>query len=243
MNNILKKIPYVITTVRFFRSILGLTPEVLSKRYFVSQRDILINQYIKNNLCKKLHIGCQATPIESWLNVDLLPLTKEIVIMDATKPFCFENNTFDFIFSEHMLEHISFKEGNFMLSECSRVLKNGGKLRLSTPDLNFLINIYLFPNSDIHLKYREFSVKYLEESSTPGLPSVVLNNFFRNWGHKFIYDKESITYLLQKNGFKNITFYEVGKSNFPELNNLERHGMQISDEFNELESLVVEAEK
>jgi predicted SAM-dependent methyltransferase len=37
-----------------------------------------------------------------------------------------------------MIEHISFSQGLVMLSECYRVLKEKGKIRISTPDRRLL---------------------------------------------------------------------------------------------------------
>lgn len=243
MISTIKKVPFVVFLVRFFRGVFGITTEKLTRDFHLSQRDILVKKYISDNQIRKLHIGCQANPIPNWLNVDLEPLERGIVIMDATKPFCFKNETFDYIFTEHMIEHVNFEEASNMLSECFRVMKTGGKVRISTPSLVFLMDLYANPEKDIHARYIAFSGRYFDNQDIPLIPSVIVNNFFRDWGHKFIHDSESLKILLLKNGFKNITFCEVGNSNTPELANLERHGNELSEEFNILESIVVEAEK
>jgi hypothetical protein len=71
----------------------------------------------------------------------------------------------------------------------------------------------------------------------------VINNFFRDWGHQFIHNFESLKYLLLKSGFVNIKRQAINTSDNIEFLNLERHGLEISEEFNQLESLIVEAEK
>src|SRR5215469_1479512 len=81
----------------------------------------------------KLHIGCGDHPIEGWINTDLNPCMMGVGPMDATKTFPFVDNFFTHIFSEHMIEHITKEEGEFMLRECFRVLKPGGKIRISCP--------------------------------------------------------------------------------------------------------------
>jgi predicted SAM-dependent methyltransferase len=243
MISILKKLPFVVFLVRFVRRMFGVTTEKLDIKFHLEQRDSLIKSYLAKNDVKKLHIGCQANPIPNWLNVDIQPLEHGIVIMDATKSFYLGNETFDFVFTEHMIEHVSFVEADFMLSECFRILKSGGKIRISTPDLAFLVDLFSNPKKDIQARYIAFSSKFISNKEIPIIPSVIVNNFFRDWGHKFIHDRESLDFLLTKNGFKNVTFLKVGQSNTLDFLNIERHGNEVTEEFNLLESIVVEAEK
>lgn len=243
MSSLLKKIPFVVSLVRFIRGLFGITTEKLSRDFYLAQRDSLIKIYLAQHEVKKLHIGCQVNPIPGWLNVDLEPLDRSIVIMDATKPFCLGNDTFDYVFTEHMIEHIRFEEADYMLSECFRVLKKGGKIRISTPNLVFLMDLYSNPESEIHSRYIAFSNRFIPNKDIAGFPSVIVNNFFRDWGHQFIHDRQTLDFLLVKNGFRNVVFCEVGRSTSPELSGVETHGKLLTEELNVLESLVVEAEK
>ena len=67
-------------------------------------------------------------------------------VIDITKKFPFVSSTFDYVFSEHMIEHIKYQDGLKMLNESFRVLKPSGKIRISTPDLQFLLDLYLDKN-------------------------------------------------------------------------------------------------
>ena len=40
-----------------------------------------------------------------------------------------------------MIEHLKYSDGQNMLKESFRVLKPKGKIRISTPDLQFLIDL------------------------------------------------------------------------------------------------------
>jgi predicted SAM-dependent methyltransferase len=71
-----------------------------------------------------------------WLKKGLPVL---IVVLPLSSPTPFASDTFDFIFSEHMIEHVSHDDGAKMLAECHRVLKPGGHIRITTPDLAFLV--------------------------------------------------------------------------------------------------------
>jgi len=109
----------------------------------------LIEHYLGQQKTRKLHLGCGGNIIDGWLNSDLFPLSNDVVHIDVTKTYPFDDETFDYVFSEHMIEHISHAQGQHMLKECFRVLKHGGKIRISTPDLSFLILLYQSDKSEL----------------------------------------------------------------------------------------------
>lgn len=207
------------------------------------RRDKLISDYLKSHNIKKLQIGAQSNSIGGWLNVDIHPKTYEVAYMDATEPFPFEDNSLDYVFSEHMIEHITFESGKFMIKECFRTLKKGGKIRIATPDLAFLINLYSKDKSSIQNQYIDFSIEKYFKNSAPAFDTLVINNFMRDWGHQFVHDEKSLTYLLKEAGFQSITRTKVGESTDENLRDIEQHGKEITDEFNKLESIVMEAQK
>ena len=72
----------------------------------------------------------------------------------------------------------------------------------------------------------------------------MINNFFRAWGHCFIYDAETLTHALSMSGFREISLYKPGVSEDPNLNNLESHGKEIGNEaINQFETIVIEGRK
>jgi predicted SAM-dependent methyltransferase len=238
----LKENKLIFNTVWFFRRMVGITPENLNEKYHKNRQNELITSYLEKNNIRKLQIGAQSNSVDGWLNVDIEPKSGEVVYMDAIKLFPFEANTFDFIFTEHMIEHISFNEGDFMLRECFRVMKKGGKIRVVTPNLKFLIELYQESKTETQEDYLRFSQKYFKNQE-PELDTLVINNFFRDWGHQFIHDEKSLRYLLEKAGFQQISLTKVNESKYPEFQNLEQHQKEIGEAFNHLESILIEAEK
>jgi len=83
----------------------------------------IIESYFAERKIRKLHIGCGGNILSDWLNSDFFPDSNAILHLDATGTFPFSDNTFDYVFSEHMIEHISYSNGFCMLRECHRVLK------------------------------------------------------------------------------------------------------------------------
>ena len=200
---------------------------------------IIITRYLKNNEVKKLHIGGGTRKIKDWLNTDI-GNKKIMPVIDSTKRFPFNTNTFDYVFSEHMIEHIKYQDGVKMLNESFRVLKSNGKIRISTPDLQFLIDLYLDKNNQLQNDYIKWSCKTYQLSE--GSITELINNYFHSWGHQFIYDKKTIESTLNKAGFTKIEFFKINESNNAELRNLE-NDTRLPENFLQLESLTVEATK
>ena len=89
-----------------------------------------------------MHIGCGPHCLSGWLNTDINRVLSNVYYLDATRKFPFENETFDFVFSEHLIEHLGFQGAKNMLCEAFRILKPGGVLRIATPDIQFLFELY-----------------------------------------------------------------------------------------------------
>ena len=203
-----------------------------------------IANYFSCEKIRKLHLGCGEHILEGWLNTDLVPRDRDVLVIDASKPFPFdtENGMFDYIFSEHMIEHLDYAQGYNMLSECHRVLNPGGRLRISTPNLSFLIDLYKLEKSEIQRDYIEWATDRFIETAPCYADTFVINNFVRDWGHRFIYDEKILIYSLTKVGFQKIVKCDLNKSNNDVFRNLENNN-RIPVEFLKLESIILEAAK
>lgn len=130
-----------------------------------------------------------------------------------------------------------------MLSECFRVLAPGGKIRLATPNMRFLLGLYGPDKSELQRAYISWSVESFSPDAITPEAIFVINHFFRGWGHQFIYDPETLTDLLRVTGFTRIRQYPSGYSDDPNLRGIERHGQVIPEDFNQLETFVLEGSK
>jgi 2-polyprenyl-3-methyl-5-hydroxy-6-metoxy-1,4-benzoquinol methylase len=75
--------------------------------------------------------------IDEKLAVSARSLGIDVALVDASKPFPHTDNFFDVIIANQILEHVL--DTDTMLNECFRVLKNGGTLVLSSPNLGSLV--------------------------------------------------------------------------------------------------------
>lgn len=210
-------------------------------RKFYNDKDV-IQKYLKHHNIRKLQLGCGGNILDGWLNSDYYRISRYLIHVDVTKTFPLDDNEFDYVFSEHMIEHISYEQGQHMLKECYRVLKKGGKIRISTPDLSFLINLYGNNKSELQKKY----IKWAKEAYIGSAPlcdsTFVINNFVRNWGHLFIYDERILRYSLEIAGFQNITKFNLNSSEDGALRYLENE-KRMPKGFLQLESLTLEGTK
>jgi SAM-dependent methyltransferase len=68
---------------------------------------------------------------------------KQILVHDLSKGIPFETGTVDAVYHAHLLEHLNREQARLFLTECQRVLKPGGLIRIVVPDMKTLAQSYL----------------------------------------------------------------------------------------------------
>jgi predicted SAM-dependent methyltransferase len=230
----------------------GSSLDILARRLYRNVRKLrrkiagvdknIIKQYLGQKKIRKLHLGCGSNIIDGWLNSDISPKSNHVVSVDITKTFPFYDEIFDYVFSEHVIEHVSYVQGQQMLKECFCVLKDSGKIRISTPDLSFLISLYQSEKSELQKKYMRWATETFIDSAPYCEDTFVVNNFVRDWGHIFIYDEKVLRFSLEKAGFKEITKCDLNESEDEILRNLENE-KRLPEGFLRLESFTLEGTK
>ena len=92
---------------------------------------------------KRLNIGCGRHYHPEWTNLDLQSSDPDVICHDVTQGVPFSADSFHVVYHSHILEHLSPEQGNELISECYRVLKPGGILRVVVPDLEEIVQLYL----------------------------------------------------------------------------------------------------
>ncbi len=202
----------------------------------------------------KINLGCGTSTHQGWINIDssynaklakypkikwLLAKSKllpnrlleiswpdNITVMDIRRDLPYPDGSVTYVYSSHLLEHLTHKTARKLLEECYRVLTPGGAIRIVVPDL--LVSIK---------KYMESYEKWDENSQTPSpaghfLESLSMlpkdtgkdpllvrayNALYNKNTHKWAYDRQSLSYLLKSIGFKNISQKEFMESSFNEI--------------------------
>lgn len=90
-----------------------------------------------------INLGCGERFHADWLNLDLSSRSADVVKCDLTKGIPVADGRARMVYSSAVLEHIPRIFVGSFLSECYRVLRPGGILRLSVPDFEVQVVQYL----------------------------------------------------------------------------------------------------
>jgi predicted SAM-dependent methyltransferase len=162
----------------------------------------------KSSAPLRLHLGCGQSRIPGWLNIDVQALPGVDRVLDVRNGLPFENVAA--IYAEHFLEHLDVADGLACLAECRRALAPEGILRISTPNLDWVLAS--------HYRYGQWPT---EEDAISDC--FRMNRAFHGWGHRFLYNRQALVAALRAAGFLEIAMHRYGESDVPELAGLERH--------------------
>ncbi|WP_176962258.1 FkbM family methyltransferase [Mariprofundus sp. NF] len=141
---------------------------------------------------RKLHIGGQQAHPE-WEIFDANPSALVDHVGNANDLSRFDDNTFDALYSSHVLEHFSYQgELTQVLTEWHRVLKPEGTIYASVPNLEVLCELFLD-----------------KENLSPEDRFMVMRMMFGGQidaydFHKVGYNSETLASYLLQAGFKNV---------------------------------------
>lgn len=107
----------------------------------------------------------------------------------------------DFVYSSHFLEHLFRNEASNLLKEMHRILKPGGILRISVPDLEYAVGLYQSGDKEKMLS----SYFFVEDD----------NSYYAR--HKFMYDFKMLEAALRNAGFQNIHRCRFREGRSPEM--------------------------
>ena len=214
---------------------------IRAARRVTGRNQKLIERYFATHSTRKLHIGCGDNELGGWLNTELCPRGEQI-FLDATKAFPFADNVFALIYSEHMIEHIALPDAARMLSECCRVMKPGGIIRIVTPNLEFLTTLLESPASPQLRNYIAYSMDVYRIQATGPEGTAVFNNFMRAWGHQYIHNAASLGALMSGAGFEQVERLPLNDSSHAGLSGLAK-ATRMPAGFLEMESFVLEGRK
>lgn len=127
--------------------------------------------------------------------------------LDITKlGLPFDDNSIEYIYTSHMIEHLFPFDARNFFRECFRILKPGGTFRIICPDIdiwldNFKTDKGLFKQykdetiEDIY-NHRIYNVKDKIQSNTE-----IFQSMLYGWDHKWMWNFESLSRWLKDEGF------------------------------------------
>lgn len=90
-----------------------------------------------------LNLGCGRRFHPAWTNVNFVSTGEGVITHNLTQGIPFPDNSFDVVYHSHLLEHFPKAAAESFLSECCRVLRPQGILRVVVPDLEQIARTYL----------------------------------------------------------------------------------------------------
>jgi SAM-dependent methyltransferase len=175
----------------------------------------------------RLHWGCGPITPFGWVNSDIEVAPGVDVVADIRQGLPFPDDHFDYIVSIHVLPELAYRELDPALEELRRVLKPGGVLRLSLPDLDLAIDAYRSKDVDYFL---------IDDDEVRSLAGKMIVQLLWYGRSRSMFTWEFTKELLERNGFRDITrcVFEQSPSGQPGITELDNRP---------LESLFVEALK
>ena len=150
----------------------------------------------------KLHLGCGKRYLPGYIHVDLdFEPHIDYPNTDIRNLKNFSSDSVSEIYTCGTFEYFEYKDAVPVLKEWLRVLKPGGILRISVPNFESIVDVYLQNNKNIE---GEGILGPLYGRWEIGSPS---NNKKKVLYHKMVYDYNLLSKTLALAGFRNIKKY------------------------------------
>ncbi len=148
-----------------------------------------------------VHLGCGEVNLPGFINFDVRPFPHVHYVQGVEDLSVLPNNYADLLYACHVLEHISHCKVLDALVEWHRVLKDGGTLRLTVPDFDKLVEVYLIEGKDIQAIVQ---------------PLMGGQDYIYNF-HKSVFNEKYLGELLLLAGFRKVRGWEPQEVGFPSL--------------------------
>lgn len=181
-----------------------------------------------------IHLGCGNALFPGWINVDCYPPTSrtgaEILTLDMRRGLPLADGSVSALFSEHFLEHLSVETvRDVIVPEMRRVLEPGGRARIGVPNGEYFVDQYIAHRSG------QADALFDAHRGT-ATPMAMLNEIAHGFGHRFLYDFETLGSMLKAAGFATVERSAPGISETPAF-----QGKDRVDPWRQAMSLYVEA--
>lgn len=167
----------------------------------------------------KLHLGCGNVVVDGWINVDYslgarlskiptfryfnkklklfnVEWQENIFLHDLTKKLPWKDNSVDYIYCSHTLEHFTKDNGRYLLSEIYRVLKRGGLARIIVPDLGIIID--RFNKKEIMAEDLVNCLEVFEqETKTTSKIKKIFNKLYQ-FPHRCMYTEDRLIHIMSE---------------------------------------------
>jgi hypothetical protein len=143
----------------------------------------------------KLNIGCGTKKLDGWINIDCVPEFNPDLLHDICHPLPYSDLSIDEILAEDILEHFNKYERFIVFYDWARVLKEGGIVTLSVPNMHKILS-----------RYFHFRLKFNYDSFFNRIFGEPLRNsktYIGHFGiHKWGYTEKTLKEFIENFGLK-----------------------------------------
>jgi predicted SAM-dependent methyltransferase len=154
----------------------------------------------------KLNLGCGPNILQGWINLDAEP-RPGAQKWNGMQDLPCESGSVSLIYAEHLIGRLALPDMMRLLRECHRVLRPRGILRLSTPDLQALVDAY---SEGRRCEWRDVGW-------VPPTLCDLVNEGMRAWGIQYVFDRPRLFDCLRQAGFGQVASLPWRQSAIPAL--------------------------
>jgi len=192
----------------------------------------------------RLHVGCGDVVLPGWFNLTYekgeYGRIKKVdgcwwLNYNVNDGLPIPDRSIQFLAGSHFIEHLDLNEGLRFFKEVFRVMKKGGGLRVSCPDMEIYAHHYVRRNKDFFENPLIHKACMFHNARTYG-EIFAAKAYDSSGAHRWFYDFESLKHVLEASGF-----HQVKKCARLEGEMPDRERIELPER--EIETLYVEAVK
>ena len=167
---------------------------------------------------KFLNLACGDFYVKDnhWVNLDWYPHSEYVQKANLIERLKFPDETFEVVYTSHFVEHIPKEKLDFILSECYRVLKPNGILRIVVPDFENIVREYLRNLESYEFEKAEFNTIELLDQCVRSKSGGTLST----WRGRAEINEDFRNYISSRTGY-------IYKQHLSEGKNTGRHRIRI----------------
>lgn len=200
-------------------------------------RPLLIDASARNFI----NLGSGSKVVPGVINIDFFTTPGIDYGADLRCPLLIADDTVDGIFCEHTVEHLSYDEASRLLTECWRILKPFGVIRIVLPDISLFIERYAAADESWFKRWEQLMFTDSTDAERAkrrlATPMQALSFVTQEYGHLSAWDVRTLAFYLEQSGFRNITQVDFQLGQCQELL------LDLDEEDRKSVSLYVEAVK
>lgn len=193
----------------------------------------------------RLQVGCGNVILKGWLNLTYEKREEYGRIknrqgglwlnFNALNPLPIPKESIQYLAASHFIEHIDLNAGLEFLKRVFPLMRSGGVIRLSCPDLELYASHYLRKDKGFFEDPAIRKACTFKNAATYG--EIFIAKAYDSGGaHRWFYDAQSLIHILEKNGFKQARRVKRLESAIPDIELIELPEREV-------ETVYVEAKK